>query len=327
MKSPAPLWIGVAIGFAVVIAGLFLGLHFADKKPPRQPASVTAQSAAAIPPNPNIFDVSPPSRATLSKTKAIDIPSSRPIAFVMLEKDEAVEIETGQQVLLYDMHGTLIETFGTVRDVKEGSGPFENMLTIHIALDNQDGVDTSKAAKGAIIVGRNPDAARLPLSALVRDDNDEPHVWRADTDRDGKTVARFEKINVVSATYDFFVIEETSYGGASYILNPDRSLKDGQPIKIRNMLYAGPPQTDESRVDERSRSRRVSLDNMAAQKAALEGEGGGTADNCGGGGGSGTSACAPKPGAVEQFMRSVGELSPTLPAKPAPETPAQGATP
>lgn len=324
MKLPARILIGAAIGFVIIAAGLAVGVYFSGKNVPKQDTSVTAQTppAAPIPPNPNLYDVSPPSRADLSRTKAIDLPMSRPVAFVMLPKDEAADIKVDQQVLLYDKHGTLIETFGTIRDIKEGSGQFESMVTLHIMLDNQDGVDTTKATRGTVITGRDPGAARLPLSALVRNDQDEPHVWAIQKDRDGKITAQLEKINVVSTNYDFFVIEETSHTGGSYILNPDRSLKNGQTIKVREMLYAGPQQTDESRVTERVRIKKDQRENAAAQKAALEGESGGAAGSCGGGsgGGSGTSACAPQPGAVEQFMRSVGELTPSLPARPAPET-------
>lgn len=333
MKLSARILIGAAIGFVIIAAGLAVGVYFSGQKATPVAAQKPAP-AVPIPPNPNIYDVSPPSRADLSKTKTIDLPPSRPVAYVMLPKDDVADIKAGQQILLYDQRGTLIETFGSIRDIKDGSGPFENMVTLHVTLDNQDGVDTSTAVQGAIITGRNPAAARLPLSALLRDDQNEPYVWIAQTDSSGKTTARFQKIKMASTTYDFFTIEEESHTGENYILNPDKSLKNGQEIRIREMLYAGPLQTDESRVAERVRDKKVQRDNTAARKAALEGEGetGGPAGNCGAPGASGTagnSACAPQPGAVEQFMRSVGELAPAVPApEAATEAPLQnGAAP
>lgn len=337
MKFSARILIGAVIGLVVIAAGLAVGVYFSTHKTSSVTKQASAPVAAPIPPNPNIYDISPPSRADISKTQTINIPPSRSIAYVMLPKDEAADIKADQQILLYDKNRTLLETFGSIRAVNDGSGPFENMVTIHIMLDNPDGIDTSKAVRADVITGRIPNVARLPLSALVRDNQDEPHVWRAQTGNNGNTIAKFAKINVASATYDFFIIDEASHVDGGYILNPDKNLKDGQEIKVRQILYAGPSHTDESRMAERVRQKKVQRDNEAAQKAAAQGASGGgaagnAAGNCGApsaaGGGSGASSCAPQPGAVQQFMRSIEELSPAVTAQPAPATetpaPAQG---
>lgn len=330
MKRSVRILTGTVFAILIVAAGLAAGLFLssANKTEKEEQAAAASYAAApvlepALPPNPNIYDVSPPNRATLPETKNLEITPTDNFTFVMLPDSESGSIKEEQLVLLYDRQGRLIETFGKVYKVQEGAGPIEGNRLVYIALGIDGLADAGNAARAKIITGHRPDSARLPTGALIRDDQEEPHVWEAEIAKDGTATARLTKINMVSATYDFFVLEQTSHTGGFYILNPDKSLKDGQTISIRQVLYTGPLQTDESRVSESVKARQIRRASLAARTAADNDYAGPMSgdDNSCGGAPAGTSprtgddACGPSPGALDKFMRNIKNLTP--PEQPA----------
>lgn len=305
MTKPTRILIGAVVCFLIMIAGLLLGF-IASKHNFLSGSAQKSNTASKPAPNFNTYEISPPSRATINQTKSVNISPLGPVAFVMLDKSEAGDIKTGQRILLYDDSGTLLETLGEVSEIKAGSDMLADKVTVHMKLNGDEKVDTSKAVRGEIIISRIPDSARLPLSALIRNEKDETYTWEAVANSDGTTSAYYKRINVAVTTYDYFVIEQNSFSGAIYVLNPDKALQDGQKINVKKILYAGPAQTDESRISELMKRRRFERDAMAAQQAALQAPSGANVQT----GAAGANACAPLPNAAAQFMRDVKDLAP-----------------
>lgn len=310
MITSSRIVIGTLAGFLIIVAGLSIGFYFSRHGLPSLPSSDTAREE----PNFTTYDISPPSRATTIETKEIEVHPAGNIAFVMMPKKEAGEIKTGQKILLYDANGALLDTLGEVSAIKEGTDMFKDMVTVHMILHSDEQVNAGLAVRGNIVVNRIPDSPRLPLSALVKNDKGESYIWEAVENEDGTTTAYYKRANVASANYDFFVIDQTTPQGGIYILNPDNKLRDGQKINVRKTMYAGPMQTDDSRIEQLIKNRQRDFASRAAMQQALDSApGGGT------GAPSGAAAnCAIPPDAAKDFMKKVKELGSSKPVESLP---------
>lgn len=254
-KKQARILIGTTIAFLIIGAGLFTGWFFSTHKI----VSVEEKTERAVQkaePNFNTYDVSPPSRATVLETYDLVIDGGGATISVPVPKKEAGAIKTGQRVLLYDAQGVALETLGAVKTVELGKDqPDSVMVTIEVQHDVR--IDLTQARRASIVIRRIPAAPRLPLSALIQDDKGESFVWEAVQGRDGVSTAYLQKIYVASVTKEFFVLGEGSRRGSLYILHPDDALREGQKINTKNILYQGPPQTEDSRIEVLMEDRRL----------------------------------------------------------------------
>ena len=311
MNTSSRILIGTLVTFLIMGAGIAVGFYF-SKNRVVSTEEKTALAEKNAEPNFNTYDISPPSRATTIETKEVPINPAGNTAFVMMPKKDAGDIKTGQKILLHDAKGVLLETLGEVTAVNAGSGPFEGQVTVHMILNGDANVDATKAASGRIVTNRIPDSARLPLSALVKNEKGEPYIWEATQNDDGTTSAWFKRINIAATTYDYFVIEQTSPQGGIYILNPDGDLRDGQKINVKKILYAGPLQADDSRIEELMKSRSRARDSFAASAAARAAAPAAQ--------GPGQNTCAPSPDVAKQFIQTIQNMTP-VPAQSTPATP------
>lgn len=314
--SSRRILIGSLVTFLIIIAGLGVGFFFSSHKiVSTEEKQVTADNAE---PNFNTYDISPPNRATSIETKDVTLRSLGTAAFVIMPKNEAANVKTGQRVLLYTPTDELIETLGEVTAVNPGSEDLADFVTVHIKYKVDEMVNAANAARGRIVINRIPDSARLPLSALVKNDNGEAYAWEAIENDDGTFTARYARINVVATTYEYFVIKPESHRTGFFVLNPDTKLANGQKINVRQIRYSTPAETDDDRIALLMDTRRRELDTKRAAFAAAQQEtpGGGLPSADGGGGSCGTSFTT-----ARDFMTSVDRLAPTLPQQSTPAAP------
>ena len=269
--------IGALAALLTIGIGFAGGMYFSGKRFAKAPAvtTLTAQQDSDAQPNLNTYDISPPSRATTIETHPVDFEKLvGATASATMPTSEAADIRTGQNVLLYDTSGHQIETLGVVTAVTQGAGTMAEKVTVRILLQESEDAKLKSAAHGEIVVRQIPDSARLPDSALIVGEQGEPYVWEAFQNMDGTTTAFLQRINVLSAMQGFFVIEQTSFQSGDFILNPDDKLRDGQTINVRKVLYAGPPQTEEARIEFLMNTREADKLAAIARKRAEEDGGG-----------------------------------------------------
>lgn len=318
--TPSPrILIGTLVAFLIICAGLGSGFYlYAHKQAAGRQESKTAEKKTT--PNFNTYDVSPPSRATTLDTKEIIINPVGNTAFVLLPKAEAENIKTGQKILLYTAENVLLETLGEVSAVTVGTDQLDGFVTVHMTLQSDDKVDATEARHGRIVLKRVPNSARLPLSALVRDDDEnEPYVWTAVNNTDGTINAYRKRAQIIATTYDYFVIQPQGTDSGLYILNPDKDLEDGQTINTRRMLYAAPPEKDDFHIEAlMADRRRERMARLSAEAAATKGPETSSEPAAAPGG---SNSCAAPPNAAKEFMDKVQKLSPVTPTQGSLSTP------
>ena len=311
-KKQARILIGTIFAFLIIGAGLFTGWFFSTHKIVSIEEK-TAQAQKKAEPNFNTYDISPPSRATTLQTRDFAIRPIGDTASVTIPKKDASEIKTGQRVLLYKTGHEALETLGEVSAVRTDAGETPDNVTIIIKLHGDENIDVSQAEVASIVINRIPASPRLPLSALVQNGKGEPYVWEAVQGRDGTSTAYLKRIYVAAATHDFFVIAEQSHQGGDYILNPDAALRDGQKINVQKTRYAGPPQTDDNRIEmlmadrRREREARRAMEEMAAAQAA-------EASNAG------SNGCATTPNYAQDFIDKIRSMSDAPPTASGPSS-------
>jgi len=294
---------GLLIGTLIICAGFATGLYL-KHTPDTSVASMAITHGA---PNDNIYDVSPPNRGVTLITYDIDISPAGDISFMVLPKKGAEAIAEGQKIMLYDSNRALLDTLGEVTRVVEGTDQLKNSVIVHIKLNTDETVPSSDIAHGKIITGHNPDAQRLPLSALVKNEKDEPFVWEVTEAKDGTATTNLRPANVAEATYEYFVIEPSDTNGRAYILNPDKALTDGQTIRTNKMTYSAPAQTDISRIsasmETRARARTEKIGAMLGDTSTSAGEPAEATAGC----------PAPPPRDASAFIEQVRKMAPTAP--------------
>ncbi|PZQ44625.1 MAG: hypothetical protein DI551_09760 [Micavibrio aeruginosavorus] len=302
MSKTTRILIGAIATVLIICAGLGMGIYLNDQQMKRGSAPA-ASEAKKIEANFNTYDVSPASRGLSIQTVDIDIQPRGNIAFLMMDKADAAEIKTGQKILLYDQGGMLIDTLGEITAVTLGINQFDGKVTIQMKLNGDDKVAVDNVVRGRIVVDRVSDAIRLPLSALAKDKKNEPHVWEAVENSDGTHTAYYKSVIIPVTTYDFFVIKPQKHFGNLFILNPDEKLQEGQKINVNKMLYAGPPQTDDMRIESlmetRARARLSEMREKAIAAGTLKPEEPGTA----------TAGCPQAPSETKDFIGKIKELS------------------
>ncbi len=238
------LLIGSIITLLIVVSGVCAG-YFYNHSRKMAPKASTQTIAVEHRINPNLYDVSPPSRGgAILEKRSIDIKPHNNIAITPLPPKDAKGIEPGQKVLLYDANGVLLQILGEITAVT----PVSKFVNIGMVLNNDAQHPSSVVTRGEIITKRTNDAQRLPLTAIVKNDAGEDHVWEVTKDNDGMSQAFYKPANVIARTYDFAVIEQQDSKSNLFILNPDNSLMDGQQVNARPILYSGPEQTDDSKI-------------------------------------------------------------------------------
>ncbi len=305
MNKQKRILTGLLIGILIICAGFATGLYL--KQTPDKSAPVASMAIASGTPNDNIYDVSPPNRGVTLITYDIDISPVGDISFMVLPKEGTDAIAEGQQIMLYDSNRELLDTLGEVTRVVKGTDQLKDSIIVHIKLNGDEEVPPSKVAHGKIITGHNPDAQRLPLSALVKNEKDEPFVWEVTDAKDGTSTVNLRPANVAETTYDYFVIAPGDASGHAYILNPDKALADGQTIRTNKMTYSAPAQTDISRIsalmETRARVRAEKLSAALGDTAVSAGEPTEATAGC----------PAPPPRDASAFIEQVGKMAPPAP--------------
>jgi len=272
---------GLLICVLVICVGLGTGLYLQHKKSQTQSGTAPVANMAIAPgksapknvaPNSGIYDVSPPSIGVTLSMYDIDVKPVGNVSFMPLPKKETERVKEGQKILFYDASAVQIETLGEVTKVSPGTDQMEDYNMVHILLNGDSAVPASSIAKGRIIVGRDANTQRLPLTALVKNDKGEPFVWEITDNGNGTASVALVPANVVTTTYEYFVIAQDHPSTNIYILNPDEKLQDGQTIKINSILYLAPSNTDEERIaalmQRRAHDRTIKL---TAEKDLLNG--------------------------------------------------------
>lgn len=305
MNKKKRILTGLLICILIICAGFATGIYL--KQTPGKPAPVASMAIASGAPNDNIYDVSPASSGVTLITYDIDISPAGDISFMALPKTGTGSIAEGQKIMLYDSNRALLDTLGEVTRVVKGTDQLKDSIIVHIKLNGDEDVPPSEVAHGKIITGHNPDAQRLPLSALVKNEKDEPFVWEVNEAKDGTSTAKLRPANVAEATYDYFVIQPTDQNGHTYILNPDKALTDGQNIRTNKMTYSAPAQTDLSRIsalmETRARARAEKIGAMLGGTSSSAGEPAEATAGC----------PAPPPKDASAFIEQVRKMAPTAP--------------
>jgi hypothetical protein len=233
----------IAAGLA---AGFYLRPYLAQKMAQTTQATPAAVSSAPQKDSQNVYEISPPSRGPWIKVISVDIKPENDKARVSLSDEDSNNITVGQNVLLYDDAGMLMEILGRVENISKGPDGF----SAEIALNGDDEFPSAPATRGEIVVQKENDAQRLPLSAVVEDRDGKSYVWEVTESEDGTMNARRVDANILDATTQFLVIAQPLGTSNVFILNPDNALRDGQVINARKKLFSGPPLAEDTRIEQ-----------------------------------------------------------------------------
>ncbi len=258
MDNSGRIFLGIILAFVIISAGLSLGFFLRFKSPLPSPGAT--ENTVAQETNNNTYDISPPSRGAAIVTHPVEIHPIGNTSFTTLPTAEAGAIKTGQKILLYGANGAMLETVGEVTKIVhpkiEGS---PDITVVHFLLNEDEEQPASDVVKGEIVIERNTNIARLPLSALIRSEKGEIYVWEASESEDGTYTAYLKPVKTGITTYTFFGLEPLASSSGVYILNPDEKLRDGQKINVNKTLYAAPAETDEQKMERLMKARQERL--------------------------------------------------------------------
>lgn len=253
MDKSGRIFISIIIAFIIIGAGLATGFYIRFKSPPIQ---TVVEESIPPPQNDNIYEISPPSRGAIIGTLPIDIKPIGNVSSVSLPATNAAQIQTGQKILFYGSDNVMLEMVGEVTKLIPSGN---DQVIVYFILNGDEELPVSKIAKGEIVISKNSNAPRLPLSALIRNEKGETYVWEAIEGEDKMYIARLTTAVVGDRNYQFFVLDSTPAIGGVYILNPDEKLRDGQKINANTKLYSAPAQTDETRMELVMKARQARL--------------------------------------------------------------------
>lgn len=303
------------MAFVIVVLGIAAGFQIKQKMtgtPSSTP--VTRETLKAdIPANHNTYEISPPSRGTMLDTFAIDIIPEGYAANVTLPAADGADIKTGQRVFLYREDGVLLDSLGEIKAITQDAGT----INVRIDLSHNTEIAADKIAKGKIIISREKDVARLPYSALMRNEKAENYIWEVVENSDGTHTAFYKRANVVGGNDVVFVINPGMASSNVFILNPDGALRDGQKINVREYMYKPPSQNEDQRIiahvarrNSELKSQAIGLANLNRRPPSM-GAASGLPPQAGTG--SGITAmgpgCPQPPGATQAFIDKIKVLS------------------
>lgn len=296
--------IGTIVALVVVTAGFVAGLHFHEKRNFFKPATLISQS----PPEKNAplanmitYEISPPSLGVMLETYAVNITPNGNIARIELPTVDAEKIKTGQKVFLFDQNGEMLNSMGTVMGIM----PSGNFTLVELNLRNNPDVWPGAVTRGKIIIDRNPNAFRLPYSALSRNEGGETFVWEVTNDANGTYTVKYKPVEIKSTNDAVFSIQTDHQSSNLFILNPDTNLRNGQTINVRKFLYKPPSQLEDARIQSIVEKRIKQIEDkkvLPELDPVPVGDGGDTS-------GAGEGACEQSGNAAQDFINKVRTLS------------------
>jgi len=237
---------GLAFTVVLLITGFFCGMHFNQQRSSPPEAPTLANQAAPAPPSPVInntaYQASPPSKGHAYRSTVVPLENiGNHAAIVYLKKDQANGVAAGQPVLLYDKANLRLNIIGKVTSVAQGREKFSDIAAVTIAIADTPETPARKIASGEIIIEEFSSVDRLPLSALQKNADGTPYVWEIITQPDGSMkTAKRDLQSALVVNGNFFVMKNDNYVSDLYLLNPDASVQDAQPITVSRTLYQAP---------------------------------------------------------------------------------------
>ncbi len=314
MITSSRILLGTIVAFVIVVLGAAFGFQIKQKSSSMPSSSVTRETLKAdMPANHNTYEISPPSRGVMLDTYPVDIVPEGTAANITLSARDASDIKTGQRVFLYREDGILLDTLGEVTAVTQDAG----MITVRIDLSHNLEIPLDKIAKGKIIISREKDVARLPYSALLRNEKAENYIWEVAENSDGTHTAYYKRANVVGGNDVVFAINPGLTSSNVFILNPDAALRDGQKVNVREYMYKPPSQNEDQRIiahvarrNAEVKSQQTGLANLNRRPPSMGAASGLPPQT---GTGSGITAmgpgCPQPPGATQVFIDKIKVLS------------------
>ena len=180
------------------------------------------------------YKVITPVNAPIMRTVPVLLRKKRSPYDVLLDQDEAAEIETGQTVILYTMDGEAQAASGTVADVSPGADR-KGRMRVTLSIPPEAWPDKAKKLKARIAVMDGFIMKQIPLSALQTDeDSRQTYIWKAVHGEDGQ-VRAVRQAQALGITGDgVFAVDYPVSVGDLILQHPDQHLKDGQIINIKD---------------------------------------------------------------------------------------------
>lgn len=249
---------GTLILFIVVCLGFAAGLYASRTKPQEQalePAAIApvATTSAPVQSNERIYRVSPPSIGNgliIYDLPALTFKDGLYLKKISKKEADSAGLQKGQEVLLYDKDGKLLDAMAEITALGENFGDTDERSTLIVSFTQPGITPEFMVSRGAIITGKDQDLCRLPQSAVILD-NGTNKIWEAHEDGAGQYQARLVPLPVVKTESDFVVIGMMPASSNLFILNPDEHLEEGQTIQTETTLYAGPGLTIDYGVKDR----------------------------------------------------------------------------
>lgn len=235
-----------AIGLLVVAAGVFTGLFYYKSKQ-AQPVSPVISPLEAMTPvlqppqkmadipisSDTLYHVSAASTGSMSYEKTVGLKIEvNKTATLRMTEEESKHMAAGDYVLPMDKKGNVVEAIGEITTIGKPLGAqAQDTVDVIIAFSALDEGIISSITQGRIYSqDKNANAARLPKEAIINGDDGQDYVW--ELDKIVNDSATIKKTSAgVTARSEFYVAISPVFGGTNiYILNPDRTLREGSRI-------------------------------------------------------------------------------------------------
>lgn len=268
----------VLVLLSVTAAGLATGIFIQKTGNLSKQAQIgslvtTSPETALYPPplNKNAYIATAPHRGYAHRTLDIEIPSVQgDVAIANIPLSQAMYVEPGQPVYLYNDNAELLALPAKVAKTSHTDLTPLGSITIEIAFSPLPNLPTEKLVAAQIVIASFEAADRLPLTALQKDDKNQPFVWEAIRHQDGTHRAKRRRLErAIEADWETLVYKNREHVSDIYIVNPDAALSDGQTIVVTEQAFKAPEFLNPSRIASAYAAKVAQYETMKNDQASL----------------------------------------------------------